>query len=61
MFLAFRFIEGIGSAMIFSTSTAILVSSYPIEMRSRILGINTAVVYASLAFGPFLGGMITDI
>ena len=59
-FFVLRVIEGIGSAMIFGTAMAVLVSLYPSHLRGRILGINTAVVYVSLALGPFLGGMLTD-
>ncbi len=60
IFLTLRVIEGIGSAMMFGTGMAILVSYYPLHLRGRILGINTATVYVSLALGPFLGGMLTD-
>jgi MFS family permease len=58
--LALRFTEGIGSAIIFGTGMAILVSLYPAELRGRVLGINTSVVYASLAAGPYFGGLMTD-
>jgi MFS family permease len=60
LFLLLRFVEGIGSAIIFGTGMAILVSLYPSQMRGRILGINTSVVYVALACGPFFGGMLTD-
>jgi MFS family permease len=55
-----RGIQGIGSAFIFSTSTAILVSSFPLSQRGKALGINIAAVYTGLSSGPFLGGMITQ-
>ena len=54
-----RFLAGMGSAMIFGTNTAILTSIFPSNQRGKILGINTAVVYLSLAAGPFIGGMLT--
>ena len=57
--IALRSIAGIGSAMIFGTSMAILTSSFPPAQRGRALGLNTAVVYSSLAAGPFLGGLMT--
>jgi EmrB/QacA subfamily drug resistance transporter len=57
--IAFRTLQGVGGAMIFSTSTAILISSYPLEQRGRVLGINAASVYLGLSVGPFLGGMMT--
>ena len=55
-----RILQGIGAAMLFSTSTAILVSFFPSEERGKVLGINTAVVYTGLSSGPFLGGIVTQ-
>ncbi|MDR2131533.1 MAG: MFS transporter [Odoribacteraceae bacterium] len=57
--LALRFLAGVGSAMMFGTSTAILTSLFPPERRGWALGVNVAVVYAALAAGPLLGGMLT--
>ncbi len=54
-----RFLSGLGSAMMFGTSMAILTSIFPANQRGKVLGINTAVVYSSLAAGPFLGGLLT--
>jgi EmrB/QacA subfamily drug resistance transporter len=59
IFLVFRLIQGIGSSMIFTTSTAILVSAFPPNDRGKILGINITAVYTGLSSGPFLGGLIT--
>jgi len=56
----FRFLQGSGSAMIFSTNVAILISSFPKNERGKILGINTAFIYAGLSIGPFIGGLITE-
>jgi MFS family permease len=55
-----RIIQGIGSSFLFSTSTAILVSVYPVSKRGRALGINIAAVYFGLSSGPFIGGFITQ-
>lgn len=57
--LVARFLAGAGSAMMFGTSTAILTSLFPPGRRGWALGVNVAVVYAALAAGPFLGGMLT--
>lgn len=57
--LVFRLLQGIGSSMIFTTSTAILVSAFPPHERGKILGINITAVYTGLSSGPFLGGIIT--
>ncbi len=59
MLLTLRILSGVGSAMMFGTSMAILTSLFPPEQRGRAMGINTAVVYSSLAAGPFLGGLLT--
>ena len=57
--LVLRVIAGLGSAMIFGTNMAILTSCFPSEKRGKAMGINTAVVYSSLAAGPVLGGLMT--
>lgn len=58
--IIYRFLMGIGSAMMFGTSIAILIAHVPAEKRGKVLGINTAVVYFSLATGPLLGGLLTE-
>jgi EmrB/QacA subfamily drug resistance transporter len=60
MLIAFRFISGIGSSMMFGTNVAIITSLFPVKSRGKALGINTAVVYAAMAAGPFLGGILTQ-
>ncbi len=57
--IAARVIQGIGGAMTAGTAAAILVASYPLEERGRVIGINTAAVYTGLSAGPFLGGIMT--
>lgn len=59
LLIAFRWAQGIGSAMIFGTSIALLTSVYPIQERGRALGITVAVVYIGGASGPVLGGFLT--
>jgi len=56
--IAFRFVQGIGGAMIFGTSIAILTTVYPPEERGRVLGINVASTYTGLSVGPVLGGVL---
>lgn len=58
--IIYRFLSGIGSAMIFGTSAAILMSAIPLQKRGQALGINAATVYFSLVAGPFLGGILTQ-
>ena len=57
--LALRVVAGLGSAMVFGTGTAILTSVFSPAQRGKALGINSAIVYSSLASGPFFGGLMT--
>lgn len=58
--IAWRVLQGAGSAMIFATGMAILTSVFPPQERGRVLGINVAAVYAGLSLGPVLGGFLTQ-
>ncbi|WP_292364154.1 MULTISPECIES: MFS transporter [unclassified Methanoculleus] len=58
--ILFRFIEGIGSAMIYGTGVAMITSVFPPEERGRALGINVTAVYVGLSIGPLLGGYLTE-
>jgi EmrB/QacA subfamily drug resistance transporter len=60
LLIAARFIQGIGGAMLFATSLAIVTQVYGPGERGWALGITVATVYAGLSIGPFLGGIITD-
>ena len=60
MLIIFRALQGIGAAMMFATSSALLSSAYPPQERGRVLGINVASVYMGLSLGPFLGGILTQ-
>jgi EmrB/QacA subfamily drug resistance transporter len=55
-----RFFQGVGSAMIFGTATAIVSSVFPPQERGKALGINVAAVYLGLSLGPLLGGFLTQ-
>ena len=56
--IVFRLLQGIGSAFMFVTVTAILVSIFPFSERGKVLGINIGSVYVGLSSGPFIGGLI---
>ncbi len=56
--IGFRFLQGIGSAMIAATGTAIVVSVFPPEERGKALGITVAAAYAGLSCGPFIAGFL---
>jgi EmrB/QacA subfamily drug resistance transporter len=57
--IATRILHGIGAAMVFGTSMAMLTSVYPPKDRGKVLGINVSSTYTGLMLGPVLGGIIT--
>ena len=61
MMLALRVFQGIGGACMFSTNQAILVDTFPTEIRGRMLGISTSALYMGLALGPVFGGFVTAL
>jgi len=60
MLIIGRFLQGIGSAMTFSTSMAIVISAFPPQQRGKVIGINISAVYIGLSAAPLLGGMLTQ-
>jgi EmrB/QacA subfamily drug resistance transporter len=60
LLIAFRILQGVGAAMIFGTSVALITSVFPREERGRALGFNVAAVYLGLTLGPILGGVLTQ-
>ena len=58
--IAARAVQGVGGAMMFGTSVAVLTSVFRPELRGAALGINVAAVYLGLSLGPVLGGILTD-
>ena len=56
--LVFRVLQGLGCAMLFGTSPAILTSAFSPQERGKVLGTNVAMVYLGLTLGPFLGGFL---
>ncbi|MGB8220880.1 MAG: MFS transporter [Methanoregula sp.] len=59
--ISVRVIQGIGAAMIFGTSLAILTAVYPPGERGKALGLYISAVYLGLTLGPFFGGILTDV
>jgi EmrB/QacA subfamily drug resistance transporter len=60
IFLFARVLQGMGGAMVFGTSVAILTSVFPPQRRGWVLGINVAATYSGLSLGPFIGGLLTQ-
>ncbi|ADQ47289.1 major facilitator superfamily MFS_1 [Caldicellulosiruptor kronotskyensis 2002] len=59
--LIFRALQGFFSAFTFVTSMPILIENHSPQIRGRLLGINTAVVYLGTSLGPFLGGLLVKL
>lgn len=57
-FIALRFLQGAGSALIAATSIAILSSIVPPEVRGKAMGIVAASVYMGLSASPTVTGFI---
>ena len=60
MLLISRGFQGVGGAMIVSTSLALIPAVFPAKERGKALGINVAFVYGGSSLGPFLGGILTE-
>jgi EmrB/QacA subfamily drug resistance transporter len=55
-----RGLQGIGGAMMFATSLALLAAAFTGRERGTAFGIWGATIGASVAIGPLIGGAITD-
>ncbi len=55
-----RLLQGIGSAMMFSTSMAMVISAFPPSERGKVIGLNVSAVYVGLSAAPVLGGILTQ-
>lgn len=55
-----RGIQGVGAAIIFPVSLAMVTMSFPMEQRGAALGIYGAIGTVFLALGPAVGGLLTE-
>ena len=58
--VSLSFMQGVGSAMIFATAVALLISIFPKKKRGEVLGIYVTAVYLGLFLGPLLGGFLAQ-
>ena len=56
--LVFRLIQGVGGALIFSNSAAIIVDAFPPSERGKALGANQAAILVGSLLGLVLGGVL---
>jgi MFS family permease len=57
--LLFRFLQGVGAALVLSCGVALVTGLYGEAQRSRALGIYTMMLSLGLMLGPLLGGALT--
>ena len=60
MLIACRVLQGVGGAMSFGTSVAIITSVYPPGERGKAMGITIGAVYLGISCGPLIGGFLTQ-
>ncbi len=58
--IGFRVLQGVGAAMLFANSPAILTRNFPSTRRGEVLGLQASMTYLGLMIGPSLGGWLTD-
>jgi MFS family permease len=56
--LIFRLVQGVGGALIFSNSAAIIVDAFPTSERGKALGANQAAILVGSLLGLVLGGVL---
>ncbi|MBN8867245.1 MAG: MFS transporter [Solirubrobacterales bacterium] len=59
--VAFRVIQGIGAAMLMSTSLALLLHAFPPERWPVVIGVWAAAGGAAAALGPPIGGLLVEV
>jgi MFS family permease len=59
--IGFRLVQGVGGAMIFANSTAILTDAFPATQRGLALGINQVAAIAGSFVGLILGGVLSEL
>ncbi|MDA4115303.1 MAG: MFS transporter [Thaumarchaeota archaeon] len=59
--IAFRLMQGVGSAFLFSNSGAIITDAFPENERGKALGINQVSIVIGTLMGLVLGGVLTAV
>jgi len=60
LLIAARAFQGIGGALLLSTSVAIITDTFSADKRGFALGCNAVVIALGSSLGPTLGGIITE-
>lgn len=59
--IGFRVVQGIGAAMLMSTSLALLLHAFPPERWPVVIGVWAAAGGAAAALGPPIGGLLVEV
>jgi MFS family permease len=59
--IIWRLVQGVGAAMLFANSTAILTDAFPVERRGMALGINQVAAIAGSFIGLVVGGLLSEV
>jgi len=59
--VAFRLVQGVGGAMLFANSSAIIVDAFPSHQRGFAIGINQVAAIAGSFIGLILGGVLSVV
>jgi MFS family permease len=58
--ILWRVLQGVGGAMLFANSTAILTDAFPATQRGMALGINQVAAIAGSFLGLIIGGLLSE-
>ncbi len=59
--IGWRVVQGVGGAMLFANSTAILTDAFPSHQRGMALGINQVAAIAGSFLGLVIGGVLAEV
>ncbi|MFN8032925.1 MAG: MFS transporter [Mycobacterium sp.] len=59
--IAWRVVQGVGGAMLMSSSSAILTDAFPANQRGMALGVNMVAAVSGSFLGLLIGGVLSEI
>ena len=59
--ILWRLVQGVGAAMLFANSTAIITDAFPADRRGMAMGINQVAAIAGSFIGLIAGGLLSEV